>query len=480
MINEKFVQACKRNDVKKAKELLEASGALKINVNNTNCFGRTPIYHAIETKSLQSVAFLIAVGADLQKTSVVSVKKPFCAKTDFIKYHEPPLVTATRTGDLQSLNLLVLNGCKGNEFATLIKDVHTPKDINALNEEEDEIGVNNRCYAVHHAVLQNNSRILETLLLHGGQAEVRDHQDRTPMHYACVCKKINQRYCWEQREIMRLLILHGGNPHVTDRLSVTPLALAINYNCLPSVECILSSGPIPTYQLSMLGLATLKNQHDIVVRLIRRGFKMNLLNSRFHTPIQTDIFHQPVGSIASTLIFHGCDVNCFQRPIHMASLLYQVMRGFRLDCESIGFFLVKTGYNLNQDTWLLETLENEKQKDELNTENLSDKNSQVIQPTHFFGQDTLIRYGSFKKFPISSGRMTVLKNYFLKNLRNPLSLSELCRVSVRRCMSCVNGGVSVVAGIKSMALPPPIISFLLLGDIAIEQSNGSIQVFYPL
>ena len=465
--DKKLLEACKANNVACIDALLKAPKNLDF--NKADCFGKTAIYYAIENRSLQALKLLVSSGADLHKTSLVTIRAfSSISKEAFIKYHEPPLVTAARTSDLLCLQLLLDSGCSGGEFASVVVDEHTPKD----GLEESVLG-GSRCYAVHHAVIRNQPLLLRELLENGASAEVRDHDEKTPMHYATMCRKESPSSCSQRVQMLQLLLLHTGNPHVADRLSVTPLALAINYECLASVECLLSAGPSPPYQLSMVGLATLKNRYDMVVRLVKAGFGLNLLNSRFQTPLQTDIFYQPVGKIAGILIYHGCDVNCSTRPLHMASLLYQMMKSVRLDCETLAFFIVKTGYNLNQDPWLLE---------QTVTDCIEACVSKTDAPTarSFFSSKTLMKYGSFKAFPISSKRMLVLMQYLLQQLCKPMKLVELCRVAIRKRISFCNGGLSVVKSLQGLPLPTPLVSFLLFADIATELSDGSIVLQYPL
>ena len=458
MFNNKFSNACQLNDIDKAETLLNQS--YKIDIDKTNCHDKTPLFYALEKNSFQILQLLISKNVDLNKKSIVSVRKT--SKGDFIKYFEPPLVTAARTADLRCIRLLLESGCSGDGRATVIEDAPRTKNDKYIKGEIS---------AIHYAVSRNEPSMLRVLLQHGGEVQVTDHEGKTPIHYACICKKRSNDFCMKQVEILRLLLSHGGNAHDEDNVSVTPLALAINYECLPAIDCLLSTTFFLPYKLSMIGLATLKNNFDIVVKLIKSGFELNILNSRFQTPIQADIFHQHISKIANTLIFHGCDVNCFHRPLHVSSLLYQIISGPRLDCESLTYLLIKVGYDLNQDTWLLD---NEIVLSNSSTNELLP----VITSKDFFSADTLMKFGGFRKFSIPNGRMSVLKNYLLYQIRNVQRLTDLCRISIRRCLSIVNNGRSIVNDTNLLPLPSSLISFLLLSDVASELEDGSIEVFY--
>ena len=73
--------------------------------------------------------------------------------------------------------------------------------------------------AIFGAAANGHARVLEALLRAGTPAEVRDDEQKTPLHWAAVNG---------HAEAVKVLVQHGANPRAKDKWGHTPAELAAN------------------------------------------------------------------------------------------------------------------------------------------------------------------------------------------------------------------------------------------------------------
>jgi len=105
LLHEKFIKACRGGRLDDVEQLVLGSSTA-IDVNQPSNDRKTALFHAITSRSLPLVRFLLKCGADVRKRSFVFFRLD-CSAFNFESCDEPPLVTASRSGSTDILRCLL-------------------------------------------------------------------------------------------------------------------------------------------------------------------------------------------------------------------------------------------------------------------------------------------------------------------------------------------------------------------------------------
>ena len=158
-------------------------------------------------------------GGPLQKLVVLSVvwavfaacapvtgcKRPFGSSRE-----EQDFLGAVQDGDLQA----------AREF------VRRSVNVNARTDDGCAFG------PLHIAVLKkpSNLAMVDFLVTHGADLDLRDSLGKTPLHYAAT-----QR---DDVDIVEFLLAHGADPHAVDQLGHSPLDVAQAMGCEQAIKAM--------------------------------------------------------------------------------------------------------------------------------------------------------------------------------------------------------------------------------------------------
>ena len=231
-------------------------------------------------------------------------------------------------------------------------------------------------------------------------------------------------------EILKLLCAHGADVNFPNKMMQCPLYLSCLANNVKSSEVLLLYGADPdaaSHGTSALHLAARNDRLELLELLIHYRVNLNVLDCHDSTALRADVTANLSSRTAALLIYHGADVN--QRSASDdASLLEVILVQQRLDCETLCDLVVHSGYRFEAE----------------------DANQLT-------GTDSCSAASVG-----SSLRMHRLRLWLKEKQCTPLSLYELCRVSVRHHLSLVNRGRSIVGSIRLLGLPKPVTEYLLL------------------
>jgi len=90
---------------------------------------------------------------------------------------------------------------------------------------------------LHTAADRGYLRIVEFLLEHGANPNMKNNYGSTPLHYAAM---------YGYPEVVELLLEHGANPNIQNRYGYTPLHFAIEGCFVDVVRVLLDHGADPT------------------------------------------------------------------------------------------------------------------------------------------------------------------------------------------------------------------------------------------
>ena len=367
-------------------------------------------------------------------------------KPCYVAYHrenqlycciEPPIVTASRTGNFDAVRILFTAGANINAQSEFTKqDELLYKDMSAL----------------HFACEDSRVDIVELLLTNNADVHLEDKGEETPLHKAVRCGKT----CKKQCQIVQWLCEHGSDVDHEDKLQASPLYLAAFYGCLRKMEILLLYGADvnkicrrETSYGTPLHIAAARDQVQMAQLLILHGAQLDICNALDCTPLHLNLNSMIKSSIAQHLVYHGASVD--GRDKWEYTMLAACVRNMRLDCEQLCKLFVYSGCDLNKEDWLKPLGPEE------------DVDSDLEDADHI---------------PIPSGRMEELCDWLREQQMNPLSLSELTTISIRKQLSCSSQNRSIVNSVMSLPLPPALKDVVLLRDfVDLTVTPSSTKVF---
>lgn len=197
---------------------------------------------------------------------------------------------------------------------------------------------------LHCASFQGNKEIVDLLLGHGADPNIKNDNFDTPLHLAY------QKGCIG---IAKRLILHGAIVNSVNKYLNTPLHEAVYEGHQEFVELLLKHGAKVNLhggsKQTALHIAIMKEHYVIIELLLRYGADLNAFCTMDDSPLHC-LRSKNCEKVLDLLLKYGADINIKNRylvtPLHQASLF-----GHR----DIVLVLLKRGVNINVRDMELET-----------------------------------------------------------------------------------------------------------------------------
>ncbi|MXW65173.1 MAG: hypothetical protein F4Y00_01730 [Bacteroidetes bacterium SB0662_bin_6] len=214
-----------------------------------------PIHTAIREGDIETVRTLIDIGVDINE----KVGRNFA-----IRSHRgfTPLHMATTYGETEIIKLLIEKGADVDD--NLLHFVHTAEISQLFMTHGADLGAEHKNGTpLHTAAFAGNAEITDLFIKNGADANARDAQGNTPLHHA-----------WNA-ETAQVLIAGGADLEVQNNYNGTPLHHAVSRDDIAFVQL-----------------------------LIDRGAGLNAKNNTGHTPLDIAINKRRT-EIAALLREHG-------------------------------------------------------------------------------------------------------------------------------------------------------------------------------
>lgn len=333
--NTKLLEACRRGDAERAKELLRrgANPNCCTRYNNTNPWGfsiegMTPIHWAVITKSEAIISDLIHEGANIMAESTErwnilhflalrystgeSLPKALAEKLAALDEDSLMKMGRTKVTDMLESPLHIVAG-RPDGIAELFDLL--AKDELGLRGDRNQLGE----MPLHRAAASGNMRAVEYLVQAWATGEVgnlyqldkQDDELRTPVWHAAGAGSV---------EALALLLNAGANPNLADRHGRTPLHVACREGQAAAVEVLLQHG---AYHDSPTDFISLTPYHFAVLFQHERCLQLLL----------------EISSLDVRVLNKPTDNGCSFSPLHLAA-----SNGWLAGTE----MLVAAGANINQ------------------------------------------------------------------------------------------------------------------------------------
>ena len=280
-----------------------------------------------------------------------------------------PLHFAVEYGKYEMVKLLLENGAivdsRDNYFRTPLH--YASGHGFCMIADYDGVGMNLKWKesALNSIQKENYLKCVETLIKYGADVNTTTKSGRTPLHLAaengCLIRRrilntrdkdIAEKTVQENLKIINTLVQNGGNIEIKDKWGKTPLIVAIHcgnrrganlllekgakvYNYFP--YCKLEKGCFER-ESSLLASSALFGMLNVAEAILSRGFKINKIECVRRTPLNyaVDVSHENLLDIADDsscwknrkiiiarlLVDHGLDVNerckCGRTPLLIA------------------------------------------------------------------------------------------------------------------------------------------------------------------
>lgn len=193
-----------------------------MNGADVNCHGKnknTPLHFAAMYNSTEIAKILIDNGADINALN---------------KNKKSPLVSVVEYSCLEMVSFLLENGCE-KIMKNGLSPMHFASDINVLIIlKENGFDLNAKDHQgrtpLHYAVIDNNLEILTFLIDNKINVNEKDNQHETALHFAAIYK----RY-----DIAKLLIANKANVNMKDKQGRSPLHYAAENDSLDFVNLLI-------------------------------------------------------------------------------------------------------------------------------------------------------------------------------------------------------------------------------------------------
>lgn len=455
-IHQDFICAVIKGDVETVSAL-----ANKVCIDQPNYHGVTPLCIAIENSNVEMIRTLVALGADINCDS-------YCYTEG---YTETPLATAVRIKQREIVELLLGYGCRmlqhsGFEgksafhWTASYGDVELAQillnygaDINhnglflqtalhyaVIAGEEEMVTwlLYNRAKflenadkrnALHIASIHGNTLIVACLLDYGCSYNIRDQFGFLPFGLACLRGHL---------DVVKLIVEKtSGNVDLNDGLlhaAESGYLAVIEYlvKCGAQVNFRNANGETP------LSVAAARGQYQVVLLLLSHGAQINVIDSRKYSPLLQSMLREHI-DLVTTLVIHCGDFSLLsETPESPARTAYSLRHPMLLK-----LFLL-AGLDVVNEPWF--------RKQNLEAE-LKDSDFTV----------------AASRRNVWETRMVKESWMWLQNrVQRPLKLKEICRISIRRQLSKVTDGRSILWRMEELPFPKKLVEYLKFSELLLE------------
>uniref|UniRef100_A0A2A4K1M0 SOCS box domain-containing protein n=1 Tax=Heliothis virescens TaxID=7102 RepID=A0A2A4K1M0_HELVI len=423
-------------------------------------------------------AILESTGAAIASASVV---------TNGIDQHDAFMQTAlhyaAEQGHAGVVKLLIEAGCKVDaETGDGVTALHVAVIKNYIDIVKILIkagsNVNHKTYdrmtPLHFATSRGFLDLVKFLVSHGASLEARDANERTALYIAA-------GRCHE--DVIKYLIDAGANVNSEEIHGYTPLCEAVWQKFPMGVKQLLLSGARITHSHRLLHNAIIQRQVEIVELLTAYGAGINLYNDNGDTPLLLAArLSQP--EVAKILLRKGANANLCN-SITGANVLHIAVESITSPEEFEELLKCVIDYKIDMNATALTG------DTALNRALLLHKDHAAVLlirygadvntcDLHSCGLDNLSiasrrRSCSLASMLLKAGHYVTVPDqgatvpkpgctaYWLYHAcKQPLSLSDLCRIKIRRV--CSSSGVTLFRSIASLPLPKSLKRYLMMED----------------
>ena len=353
-------------------------------------------------------------------------------------FGEPLILTAIRFQHFHIIPVLVEFGADVNQPS---ERSHTPliraAQKNRLDIVEmllehsadpnvlDSSRVNALCWAVKHS----NVKIFEALIKYGASVNTNVHQQSTLLHVAASAGKF---------DMVQTLIDHNACVNAPDDFGNSPLFSAVGVNNFDITSLLLKTGSVVNmlnmdYRTPLhMSAASVHRSVDITQLLLDHGALVNVPDRYGNIPLVLSLRNFVLlanVTVAKCLVQHGSELNTEKCR---GALEWTIMAHGNFDLVRAS---IEAGFHARNVDWVNEFLQGTPGRRRWYTRN-----------------DYNIRQ--------EKGFLDYLRNY----LKNPMSLSQCCRIVIRNTLISVSNGASIYYKIQRLPLPNPIIMYLVLEE----------------
>ena len=395
-------------DFTRIKQLIAADESA---INRLDSDNKTALYYAIADNNLGMVKFLVGRGADV---NVSHIREVHNTSRLVHRFKLPVLTYAILSENTAVVEVLLTAGANID---------HQVVSHSREKKYFDQSRLFKYTTALHTACAKYNVNMVALLLQHNADVNIQGLDGNEPLHVVANSPSKNLN----ATEILKLLCAHGADVNFPNKMMQYPLYLSCLANNMPNAEVLLLYGADPdaiSRGTSALHLAARRDSLELLELLILYRVNLNVREGLGSTALRADVTANLTSRTAALLIYHGADVNTHSsddKPLLQLILVQQ-----RLDCETLCDLVVHSGYRFEAED-----------------------------ASQLAGADSSAASVG------SSPRMHRLRLWLKEKQCTPLSLYELCRVSVRHHLSLVNRGRSIVGSVRLLGLPKPVTEYLL-------------------
>lgn len=401
-----------------------------------------------------------------------------------------PLHYAAEQGHVGVVKLLIEAGCKIDaETGDGVTALHVAVIKNYIDIVKILINsgsnVNHKTYdsmtPLHFAASRGFLDLVKILVSNGASLEARDSNERTALYIAAGRGHM---------DVMKYLIDAGANVNSEEIHGYTPLCEAVWQKYAVGVELLLLSGARITHSHRLLHNAIIQRQMEIVKMLTAYGAGINLYNDNGDTPLLLAVrLSQP--AIAKILLCKGANANLLN-SITGANALHIAVESVdsHEDFEELLKCLIDYKIDLNATALTGDTA--------LNRALLLHKDPAAVLlirygadvnacDLHACGLDNLsiasrrrsnslalmlLRAGHYIVMPdkdTSTSASDYTKCWLYNVCREPLTLSDLCRIRIRYLGQSTS--TTLYRFISSLPLPKSLKRYLMMEDEGTEYFN---------
>ncbi|XP_044728090.1 putative ankyrin repeat protein RF_0381 isoform X1 [Chrysoperla carnea] len=260
------------------------------NINAQNILGQTPLYNMIENDDQVEIFELL-----LKHEADVNVKDD-CGQT--------PLFGAIQNNRLEIIELLLKHKADINA-EDIIEKIPLFYAIENQNLKITKLLLDNGANVkddpelLHSAAMGESPEIVELLLQHNADVNVKNRYGQTPLYKAIE---------YDRLEIIELLLKHKADINAEDEDRITPLFYAIQNKKLKITKLLLDNGANVKDYPELLNRAAMGESPEIVELLLQHKADVNGKNRCGQTPLFDAIQNNRI-EITELLLKHNTDVN---------------------------------------------------------------------------------------------------------------------------------------------------------------------------